>query len=199
MVGTGRILLITKDFNIQGPSSYVKDLSFFMAGRGTDVHVVCYGNEECDYDLGEKIHVHQVRFILGANNTYNWHMLMNNELKRKSRELMEKNDFDLIHCIDWTAYPTAIGVSRMFDKPYVITLYSTEKERGLGVYESGMISDIEWMSTYDAGYIITLNQDTRNVLIHDYGVPSGKITLATENGKDPYEETEHVYERMLNN
>ncbi len=194
----GGVLIVSKDFNIQDSSSYVKDLCFFMSEKGIDTHVVCYGLDDADYDLGEKIHVHQVKFILGANNTYNWHMLMNNELKRRCREIMEENDLDLIHCIDWTGYPASVGASLMFDKPYVVTLYSTEKERGFSVHESGMISDMEWLSTFDASHIITLNQTTRDILIHDYSVPIEKITLVNDNGRNPYEETKHVYEKLVN-
>jgi hypothetical protein len=192
----GNVLLISKDFDVHAPSNYVKDLCFFMSGKGIDTHIVCYGEGAVDYDLGEKIHVHQVGFVLGANNPFNWHMLMNNELKKRCRELMETTAFDIIHCIDWTAYPAAIGVSRMFDKPYVITLSSTEKERGFSINESGMIADMEWLSTYDASHIITLSKTTYDILVYDYKIPEEKISLVNWEGRNPFVETESVYEML---
>ncbi|NOX72049.1 MAG: glycosyltransferase [Candidatus Micrarchaeota archaeon] len=191
-----RILVISKDFDAAGRMDYVKDLSFYMASRGIETHVVCYGGEDNDYDLGENLHVHQVKFVLGANNPYNWHMLMNNELKRRSRELMEKEKFDIIHCIDWITYPAAVGVSRMFERPFVITIRSTEKERGFSIPESSLISEMEWLSAYDASRIMTLGQTTYDILFHDYNVPAEK--LINMGGKDNiFDETLRIYEDAM--
>lgn len=188
-----RILIVSKDFDIKDKNNYAKDLCFFLQSKGIESHVVCYGDDDSDYDIGEKIHVHQVRFMLGANNIYNWHMLMNNELKRRSRELMEENDFDIVHCIDWTAYPAVSGVSRMFDKPYIMTIQSAEKERGFGVNESGMISDMEWLSAYEARYVVALNRTTYDILINDYKIPESKLCYSD----DSFKETIDIYQKTI--
>src|SRR3989338_8173832 len=98
--------------------------------------------------------LHSVSFFLHADNLFDWVMLMNNELKRRGREIFTEKGFDIIHCNDWLTATAGISLCKITGKPLVITLHSTEHERGHGIPHSTIISDVEWWACYEASHII---------------------------------------------
>ena len=190
-----KILVLSKDINLSASMDYVKDLCSYMGECGIETHVVCYGEKDADFSPSKNLHVHQVKFILGANNPYSWHMLMNNEMKRRAREVIEsRGGFDVLHCIDWISYPATAGVSSLFGIPFIVTIRSTEKERGFSIPESGLISEMEWHTAKEAKKIITLSETTRNILVHDYKMPPEKVVHLW--GEGIFEITKNIYDEI---
>jgi 1,4-alpha-glucan branching enzyme len=173
-----KVLVLSRELTEnEGVSEYVKSLSAFLAEKGIEVHVVCFGNSFPEEDIGERIHVHRVPFIIHGDSLFNWSMLMNNELKRRAREIFEGIGFDVIHGNDWITSTAAISIAKFTEKPLVVTIHSTEKERGFGVKHSGMISEMEWMVAYEAGRVLANNWTTHSLLRSDFQIPEEKIRL----------------------
>jgi glycogen(starch) synthase len=173
-----KILLLNKEF-VPGESisEYTRSLAVFLAKKGIEVHIVCFGSWPLDESLGENIHVHRVPLLIHGDNLFNWSMLMNNELKRRSREIFEGDGFDIIHGNDWITSTSAISIAKLTEKPLIVTIHSTEKERGFGTKHSGLISDMEWWLTYEAGCVISNNERTYWSLKNDLQLPDEKIRL----------------------
>jgi glycogen(starch) synthase len=192
-----KVLVLSREF-VRGEiiSEYVKSLAEFLAGRGIETHIVCFGGYQADERLGERIHVHKVPLIIHGDNLFNWSMLMNNELKRKAREIFEGAGFDLIHANDWITSTSAISIAKFTEKPLVVTIHSTEKERGFGTPHSGLISDMEWWLTYEAGCVIANNESTYNSLRHDLQLPEEKVRLMSTRREGWQADVLRIYESI---
>ncbi len=173
-----KVLLLSRELaENEGVSEYVKSLAFFLARKGVEVHIVCFSSSPDEASLGERIHVHRVPFMIHGDSLFNWSMLMNNELKRRSREIFEGMGFEIIHANDWVTSTSAISLAKFTEKPLIVTIHSTEKERGFGAKHSSLISDMEWWLTYEAGCVLSNNERTYNSLRHDLQLPEEKIRL----------------------
>ncbi len=173
-----KVLLLSRELtDKESVSEYVKSLAGFLASKGIEVHIVCFSSSPEEVKLGERIHVHKVPLIIHGDNFFNWSMLMNNELKRCSREIFEWKGFDIIHGNDWVTSTSAISLAKFTEKPLIVTIHSTEKERGFGTKHSGMIFDMEWWLTYEAGCVLSNNERTCDSLRHDLQLPEEKIRL----------------------
>ncbi|HJW96701.1 MAG TPA: glycosyltransferase family 4 protein, partial [archaeon] len=149
-----KVLLLSREFvDGESTSEYSRSLANFLSENGIEVHIVCFGNPVSEESTG-RIHVHKVPLLIHGDNLFNWSMLMNNELKRRSREIFDGIGFDIIHGNDWITSTAAISLAKLTEKPLIVTIHSTEKERGFGTPHSGMISDLEWWLTYEAGCVL---------------------------------------------
>jgi glycosyltransferase involved in cell wall biosynthesis len=196
---TGKILLLSKEFvDGEGISEYVKSLARFLAEKGIEVHIVCFGNCDPEQDIGKRIHAHRVPLLIHGDNLFNWSMLMNNELKRRSREIFEADGFDVIHANDWITSAAAISIAKFTEKPLVVTIHSTENERGFGGKHSGLISDMEWWLTYEAGCVVSNNERTYHSLRSDLQLPDEKVRLINPLKQGWQNQVLQVYESVMN-
>ncbi len=178
-----KVLLLSREFvDGESTSEYSRSLANFLSENGIEVHIVCFGNPVSEESTG-RIHVHKVPLLIHGDNLFNWSMLMNNELKRRSREIFDGIGFDIIHGNDWITSTAAISLAKLTEKPLIVTIHSTEKERGFSTPHSGMISDLEWWLTYEAGCVLANNQRTHWSLKNDLQLPEEKVRLI-----DPMEE-----------
>jgi len=129
-------------------------------------------------DEGPGNRVHIVEPILNANNPFNWTMLANNELKQKGREIYEERGFSLVHAHDWTTAIAGMALSKLTGKPLVLTLHSTEHNRGFCNQHSQVVSSIEWWASFEARRVIVDNRDAYNSVKYDLNLPEDKIRIA---------------------
>jgi len=191
-----KVLLLAREFvDDESVSKYVKSLALFLAGRGIEVHIVCFSSSPDESKIGEKIHIHRVPFMIHGDSLFNWSMLMNNELKRRSREIFEGPGFDIVHGNDWVTSTSAISIAKFTEKPLIVTIHSTEKERGFSTKHSGMISDMEWWLTFEAGCVVSNNQRTFSSLKHDLQLPEEKIRLISPLEEGWEAKVLEIYER----
>jgi len=173
-----KVLLLSREFvDGESTSDYARSLADFLSENGIEVHIVCFGNPLSEESIGKNIHIHRVPLLIHGDNLFNWSMLMNNELKRRSREIFDGIGFDIIHGNDWITSTAAISLAKLTEKPLIVTIHSTEKERGSGMPHSGMISDLEWWLAYEAGCVISNNERTWWSLKNDLQLPEEKIRL----------------------
>lgn len=192
-----KALLLSREFaEKESVSEYVKNLAIFLAGKGIETHIVCFSSSPSEDRLGERIHVHRVPFMIHGDSLFNWSMLMNNELKRRSREIFEGMGFDIIHANDWVTSTSAISLAKFTEKPLIVTIHSTEKERGFGAKHSSLISDMEWWLTYEAGCVLSNNERTYNSLRHDLQLPEEKIRLVNPLQEGWQDKVLEIYEKV---
>ena len=185
-----RILLLAKDFH---NNEYVKQLGSFLAKQGKRVDLVYFDSCEKSEQVEVNFNAHSITLVLNADNIFNWAMLMNNEIKKKGRELFEKFGFDIIHGNDWITAPASMTLKKLTEKPLVMTIHSTEHVRGFGGPHGGIISDLEWWSGFEADYIISCDDKTFNSLRNDLKIPDSKLALIRP-VEDWKEKTLDIYE-----
>lgn len=178
-----KILILSKDFRDgEGVSEYCKSIAEYMVGKGHKAVIVSF-DDGSYYSISDKVDVYRVPVPFDGDNLYNWSMVMNNELKRQARIIYDEEDFDLVHCNDWTTVPGGISLSSHMEIPLVTTLHSTENERGFEGEHSEMISEMEWKAGQESDKLFVTNHDTKNSVLFDLDVLEEKVEVI-----DPYEE-----------
>lgn len=133
------VLLLVKDFDgDHGQAVYCKKLvesssrtKFLVLSTGYSDEVVESGN--CK--------VFKSRVLIGADNFFNWTIVMNNALRSSFQKL--RDEFDIIHCNDWECFPTALLIKKVTGKPLITTVHSTEEMRGFSSPYSHLVKHIE--------------------------------------------------------
>ena len=192
-----KVLMLAKEFRHGDyTSDYCKNLAEFLTLQGFEVNLVCFGDAE-GKTLEHNFWVHRVPLKIHGDSFFNWMMLVNNELKGKGREIFEESEFDLIHGNCWLTSPAATILSKFSGKPLVMSIHSTEQERGFGSAHSRVISDIEWMACYEASHVIVDNGGTYGSLKNDLGVPEGKISQVDISKFGWQSKVLDIYEKVL--
>lgn len=172
-----KVLLLSKDFRDgEGVSEYCKDIAEFLVDQGHEAAIVSF-DDGSYYSIDDRVEVKRVPLHFEGDNLYNWSMLLNNELKRQARELMDENDFDIIHANDWTTVPGGVTLSKHSEKPLMLTVHSTENERGFEGDHAEMISELEWQGAYESDKVLATNSGTADSLRFDLDVPDEKIEI----------------------
>ncbi len=185
-----KVLILSKEFRDgEGVSEYCKNISEYMIEKGHSVTILSF-DDGSYYSVNEEVDVRRVPVPFEGDNVYNWSMILNNELKRQAAELSE--EFDVIHANDWTTVPGGVTLSKHFNKPLLLTIHSTENQRGFNETHSEMISELEWQGVYDADKILVTNEDSKNSVLFDLDSPDEKTEVI-----DPY--TANWRKRILKN
>lgn len=168
-----KTLLMTKDFRAgEAISEHCRSLASYLDHQGIGVEILCFEKEKMGV---EGVDVHSVDFLLDSDNIYDWTMLMNNELKREARHLFKAQDFDLIHAHEWTTLPAAMALKSLYKLPLVVTIHSTENNRGFGGPHGALISEMEYSGAKEADLLVVPNEKVSNSLKFDLNCPPKKI------------------------
>ena len=97
-------------------------------------------------------------------------------LARVASELVEKEDFDIVHAHDWMTYPAAIEAARKSGKPLVCHVHATEFDRG-GINPSSHIAEIERFGLERADVVLAVSERTKKMIVRNYDVDSRKIKV----------------------
>ncbi|MFB6159134.1 MAG: glycosyltransferase family 4 protein [Candidatus Nanohalobium sp.] len=173
-----RIAFLVKNFaDGDDLSEYVKSLSEYAAENGHEPLVVSF-DDHADYTVSEDVDVRRFRLPFDGDSMYTWAMMMNNEMKAQVKEEIKDEDVDVIHANDWTTAPGGITLSKHLEKPFFLTIHSTENQRGFNTEESGLISEMEWEGCFQAEKIFANNEDVKNSLLFDLDIPDEEICVA---------------------
>ncbi|MFB6291884.1 MAG: glycosyltransferase family 4 protein [Candidatus Nanohaloarchaea archaeon] len=177
-----KVVLLSRSFaDGEGISEYCKGIAEHLVDNGHEAAIVAF-EDGSYYSIDDRVEVYRVPIDFEGNNIYNWSMMMNNELKRKVREIQEEEDFDLIHANDWTTVPGGVALTKHTEKPLVLTIHSTENERGFEGDHAEMISELEWQGAFESDRVFVTKEDTKNSVLFDLDVPGEKLEIV-----DPYE------------
>jgi glycogen synthase len=173
-----RIAYLVKNFTDGDDlSEYVKSLAEYAASQGHDPVVVSF-DDGSHYTVSDDVEVERFELHFDGDSLYTWAMMMNNEMKARVVEKMEDEEIDIIHANDWTTAPGGVTISKHMEKPFCLTIHSTENQRGFQGENSDLISDLEWEGTFEADSVFANNEDVKNSLLFDLDLSDDKVCVA---------------------
>ncbi len=193
------VLLLSKDFQDgEAISEYTKNLAEFLVSQGHDATIISF-DDGSYYSVSEEVRVERFPLHFEGDNLYNWSMMMNNEMKGIVTSLMEDEEFEIIHANDWTTVPGGVALSKHAEIPLVLTLHSTENERGFGGEESEVISELEWQGVYEADKVFVNRDETRNSALFDLDAPEEKMQMVDPLSDGWQQTVLKNYKKLLDN
>lgn len=173
-----RIVYLVKNFTDGDEmSEYVKSLAEYMASKGHQPLVISF-DDKSHYTVSDEVEVRRFPLHFDGDSLYTWAMMMNNEMKAKVKEAIEDKEIDIIHSNDWTAAPGGVTLSKHLEKPFFLTIHSTENQRGFQGENSGLISELEWQGSFEADHVFANNHDVKNSLLFDLDLSDDKVSVA---------------------
>lgn len=100
----------------------------------------------------------------------------------KVMDLVETEEFDVIHAHDWMTFPAGIALAARTGRPLIVQVHSTEFDRS-GERVNQAVYDVERQGMHAATRVIAVSNYTRNIIIGRYGVPAEKVDVVY-NGVD---------------
>lgn len=98
------------------------------------------------------------------------------ELYRKSAFSLLKQNFDLIHALDWLTAEAGIELKQATGKRLLVAIHSLEYDRTAG-HPWKYIEDKERLAVNKADLVVTVSNRTKDEIINMYGVPPEKIRV----------------------
>lgn len=192
-----KVLLLSKDFRDgEGISEYCKSIAEKLVEEGHEASIVSF-EDGSHYTVDDRVEVRRVPVHFEGDNIYNWAMVLNNELKQQARKVFEQQGFDLVHANDWTTVPGGITLSKHLEKPLLVTIHSTENERGFEGDHGALISELEWRGSFEADRVLATNEGTKDSLIFDLDVPEEKVKSVDPYNKDWCERVLNQYKELM--
>lgn len=175
------VVMLARQFSDgEAISEYCKSISHYLIENGEDASIVAF-DDGSYYSVNDEIDVKRVPLNFDGDNLYNWSMMLNNQIKGEVKKIFDKDEIDIIHANDWCTVPGGITLAKHLEVPLVVTIHSTENERGFEGKHAAMISELEWKGGFEAEKVFATNEGTKNSLLFDLEVPGDKVVLA-----DPY-------------
>lgn len=180
-----KILILSKEFRDgEAISEHIKAIAETLVYEKHEVTILSF-DDGSYYSIDEKVEVKRAPLNFEGDNIYNWSMILNNELKREATNILQKEkEFDLIHANDWTTIPGGVTLSKHTGKPLILTLHSTENQRGFDGEQSEVISELEYQGVQEAQHILTPNEDAKNSVLFDLSAENSEVTVT-----DPYNDS----------
>jgi len=95
---------------------------------------------------------------------------------QKCRPLIQKENFDVIHCHDWLTFKAGLVAKEMTGKPLILHVHTTELDRSCGGRNQRAF-DIEKECFDKADKIIAVSHYTKNKIVDGYGIDPEKIEV----------------------
>ncbi len=100
-----------------------------------------------------------------------------NRYAEAAKRIAMEEDFDIIHCHDWMTFKAGINAKKIKKKPMVAHVHATEFDRTGGNGINGYVYKIEKEGMDFADSIAAVSNYTKNKIMANYGIPSGKINV----------------------
>ncbi|HHY15506.1 MAG TPA: glycosyltransferase family 4 protein [Firmicutes bacterium] len=177
-----KILMLSWEYPpkvIGGLARAVADLSQALVEIGHEVAVVTGDWPDCEpteYVNGVRVYRANQFFPKPMGFLDEVHF-MNYHLAQKGIELLNSDNFDLVHAHDWLVAPSAKVLKHAFQKPLIATIHATEWGRNNGLHNDLQrhISDLEWWLTYEAYRVICCSRYMEDELRRIFQVPEDKL------------------------
>lgn len=107
----------------------------------------------------------------------------------RSRELVNSQEFDVIHAHDWMTFKAAVFAKELSKKPLIVHVHATEYDRSAGNPNPAVL-DYERFGLENADKIIAVSNFTKQTIIDNYKIPASKIAVvhnAVEQKNPQYE------------
>lgn len=97
--------------------------------------------------------------------------------------IARQEDFDVIHCHDWTTYLAGIAAKRATGKKLVAHVHITSFDQAAGDNVDPNIFKVESEGFAEADKVVTVSEYTKNKIIEKHGVDPSKVEVV-HNGCD---------------
>jgi glycosyltransferase involved in cell wall biosynthesis len=98
------------------------------------------------------------------------------EYARRCQQVVEGEEFDVIHAHDWVTFPAAMAIASRSGRPLVVHVHSTEFDRS-GERVNPAVREIERLGVHAAGAVIAVSRLTKNVLVERYNLSPTKVRV----------------------
>lgn len=92
------------------------------------------------------------------------------------KELVNQQEFDIIHAHDWMTFKASVFAKRLSKKPLVVHIHATEYDRSAG-HPNPVVLDYERFGLENADKIIAVSNFTKQTIINNYKIPPSKISV----------------------
>jgi glycogen synthase len=158
-------------------SEYVKSLAEYASIQGHKACVISF-DDGSHYTVSDDVEVERFELHFDGDSLYTWTMMMNNEMKARVIDKIDEEEIDIIHANDWTTIPGGLILSKTLEKPFFLTIHSTENQRGFQGDNSELISDLEWEGTFEADLVFANNHEVKNSLLFDIEIEDENVCVA---------------------
>lgn len=114
------------------------------------------------------------------------------------REIVESEQFDIIHAHDWLSFLAGVEAKRISGKPLVVHVHASGFEQSAGRGEDPRIYDIEKEGMEMADAVIVVSGRTGEIVRDRYGIPQEKIHVVHNGIADRPKEETHSAEQPQN-
>jgi glycogen synthase len=191
-----KAVLLSREFSDgEGVSEYCKTIAESLVERGHQAGVVAF-EDGSHYSVDDRVEVARVPLHFEGDNIFTWAMMLNNEIKGVVNRCENVDEIDVIHANDWATVPGGITLANHLEVPLVVTIHSTENERGFEGEHAGMISEMEWKAGFEADRVLATNGGTENSLKFDLDVPAEKLETVDPLGDGWTERVIEIYTEL---
>jgi hypothetical protein len=169
VTGTNWVVLV-RDFG--GDDKVSERIRGFVQSLESRCCVVGTGNADPGLDGAE---FRRVNLHYEGHSQFAWASLLNNELERCVRDMVESEDVGMLVANDWSTATAAKVMSEAEDIPFSVWLHSTEHTRGFMGDHSKQIHSVEEKACQAATNVLVSDSETRSSAVHDLGVSQEKI------------------------
>lgn len=178
---------------VGGIARHVEELSWALAERGHEVHVVtCEHPEAPPEEVLRGVHIYRVTPVSHADDFLHWIHLLNGAMHARADQLLRgliRGDDDLkrvssrdgivLHAHDWLTHFCARELKHEFKLPLVATIHATEYGRNAGIYTEMQreIASTEWQLTYEAWRVIVCSRFMEAEVQEQFQLPTDKTDV----------------------
>jgi len=186
------VLMLTWEFPprvIGGISSHVYGLSQALVNHGVEVHVVtCDFPDTPSYEVVGGVNVYRFdSYKIPAPNFLSWVFLMNKNMTKRAVEVIDAHNeqIDLVHAHDWLVANAAIELRKIYGKPFISTIHSTEQGRRGGISNDYQrtIHNVEAQLVHESLKVICCSEYMAKHVCESFNLPKEKIVII-RNGVD---------------
>lgn len=108
-------------------------------------------------------------------------------------DLVTNKEIDAIHAHDWLTMEAGIRAKELTNAPLIVHVHATEFDRSGEHFGNPIVHEIEQQALLVADRIIAVSNATKQIIIHNYGIPADKIEVV-HNALDVSSLAGHVYD-----
>jgi len=166
---------------VGGISPHVTELAETLAGMGHEVHVFTRSGWYRDYDKINGVHYQRCAHDESGNIVHQMDKMCDTMFERFGKVKKDFGDFDVLHGHDWHPVTALNRIKARYDRPYVLTLHSTEWGRNGNQYggwdEAREISHREWLGGYESAGVIVTSEQFKEEVQYNYQIPDHKMSI----------------------
>ena len=164
---------------VGGIARHVAELYPEIIRLGPEIHLITveFGSAP-KYEVVEGIHLYRCTVAHG-NDFFHWIANMNQSMGSLGGQLLQKDEFDLIHAHDWLVGDAAIALKNTFKLPMVATIHATEYGRYNGIHNirQEYINGKEKLLAHEAWRVIVCSQYMHHEVQRVFQTPTDKIDV----------------------